>query len=661
MKCILAAVAGASLASILLVLLGAGWDLTDPMLRERLFLASLNGLFAGWLVGILVHFLGKKSLSRALLIGAASGFAFASWFIGGFALAVVGAAIMRPFQVRTKPVVVLGLAMHLLPAAIFLGVRPNWEIVPMLSAPELSNATADQAPAAGSPDVVLIVCDTLRADAILDPEVPTPNLDALRARGAWAPFAAAPGNQTLPSHLVLLAGFDIEKIGMRGNYSRWPAEGLLKKQRNQPLASRFLDAGYRTAAVLTNPLLYQVKEGSGYQTFEEGFETWHGLTYEDSFVAFMDWGRSHTLVGFLSNVTNPRFLSYPLHKLLDSDARRNYRVHYREGERTTDASLHYLEGLQKDERPFFFLAQYFDPHSPYVPPSEYADTLATESMTPEGYGRSVTDAFNMRVHLRDDLRNDVVADGGARGAYLHGLYKEEVAYFDEQVGRLLDNIEQSGRPTVILFTADHAEGFGEHRNVEHGETLFEEEYRIPFIVAGPNIAPQELQQAPELIDAGFTLLELAGLDTEYFDGRNVLTSDDIAPRPRLTVMIDRVALQDGPWVLHTTMRYDDTLTLAKEGQAPPESEVGIYELEAMRLFHMEDDPLQNKNVMQDNPDQVEKMLGIIRERMKKDLYPVIPPRSFSPKEMGALSELGYALSEEEQPVDMSDVTLAEGH
>ena len=651
MKCILAAVAGATLASILLVLLGVGWDLMDPMLRERLFLASLNGLFVGWLVGILVHFLGKKSTSRALLIGAAGGFAFASWFVGGFALAVIGAAIMRPFPLRTKPLVVVGLALHLLPAVILSGMQPNWEVVPLLSAPELSNATADTAPADGSPDIVLIVCDTLRADAILDPEIPTPNLDALRARGAWAPFAEAPANQTLPSHLVLLTGFDIEKIGMRGNYSRWPTGELLKKQRNQPLASRFLEAGYRTAAVLTNPLLYQIKEDSGYQEFEEGFETWHGLTYEDSFVAFMDWTRAHSMLGFFSNATNPRYLSYPLHQLLDSDARRNFRVHYKEGERTTDASLLYLEELQKDERPFFFLAQYFDPHSPYVPPSEYADTLATESMTPEGYGRSVTDAFNMRVSLREDLRSEVVADGGARGAYLHGLYKEEVAFFDEQVGRLIHSIESSGRPTVILFTADHAEGFGEHKNVEHGETLFEEEYRIPFVIAGPGIASQELQQVPELIDAGFTLLEFAGLDTKNFDGRNVVATDTFTTRPRLTVMIDQVAVQDGPWLLHAKMRYDDTRLQPVKGQ-PEEAEPGIYELAALRLFHMVDDPLQLKNILQENPEQVEKLLAVIQERMKMDLYPVMPPRAFSPKEMSALDELGYVLSEEEPEVDL---------
>ncbi|PCJ55852.1 MAG: hypothetical protein COA70_01885 [Planctomycetota bacterium] len=485
MKCILAAVAGATLASILLVLLGVGWDLMDPMLRERSFLASLNGLFVGWLVGVLVHFLGKKSLSRALLIGAAGGFAFASWFVAGFALAVMGAAIKRPFAIKAKPLAMAGLALHLLPAIIYFGMQPNWEVVPLLPAPELSNATADTAPADDSPDVVLIVCDTLRADAIFDPEIPTPNLDALRARGAWAPFAEAPTNQTLPSYLVLLAGFDIEKVGMRGNDPPWPTGELLKKQDNQPLASRFLEAGYRTAAVMTNPLLYQIKQDSGYQEFEEGFETWHGLTYEDSVSAYMDWVRGHTMLGFFSNVTNPRFLSNPLRQLLDLDAHWNYRVHYREAERTTNASLRYLEELQKDERPFFFLAQYFDSHSLYVPSREFANTHAKESMNLEGF---------------------------ARGAYSPGLYKEEVAFFDQQVGRLLDSIEASGRPTLILFTADHAERFGEHRSAEHGETLFEEEYRIPFIVAGPGIEPQEFVQVPELIDArSFSAKEQAAL------------------------------------------------------------------------------------------------------------------------------------------------------
>ncbi|MFK5956706.1 MAG: sulfatase-like hydrolase/transferase [Planctomycetota bacterium] len=642
MKCILAATAGATLASILLVLLGAGWDLMDPMLRERLFLASLNGLFVGWILGLGVHFLGKKSISRALLIGAAAGLGFASWFLGGFALAVVGAAIMRPFALKAKPTVMLGLAAHLLPAVIYFGVQPNWEIVPLLPAPELSNATSDQAPAEGSPDVVLIVCDTLRADAILDPEIPTPNLDALRARGAWAPFAAAPANQTLPSHLVLLTGFDVEKIGMRGNYSRWPTTEILKESRNQPLVSRFLESGYRTAAVVTNPLLYQIKQDSDYQTFEEGFETWHGLAYEDSFAAFMDWSRSHSMLGFVSNITNPRFLSYPLHKLLDSDARRNYRVHYEEGKRTTDASLRYLEGLQKDARPFFFLAQYFDPHSPYIPPAEFRDLLATEAMTPEGYGRSVTDAFDMRVSLSHEFHRGVTTESGERGAYLHGLYKEEVAFFDQQVGRLIDAVEASGRPTIILFTADHAEGFGEHGNVEHGESLYEEEYRIPFVVAGPGIAPRELKQVPELIDAGFTLLDLAGLGTDNFDGRNVLSSDSEQARPRMAVMIDRVAMQQGPWMLHTFMRYLDT-QLDEKGLPLGESEIGEYELTALRMFRLDLDPNQVDNVLAANPDQAEILMNLIRERMKLDLYPSIPQRAFSPKETAALAELGYAL------------------
>ena len=646
MKCILAAVCGATLASLVLVLTGSGWDLADPMLRERLFMASLNSLFCGWLCGVGVFFLGSKQVSRGFLLGVATGIGLGSFFLGGFALAIAAAAILRPWKMPERPLCLLGFGAHLVPLVVFFGMTPNWDVVPLLEGEPLAASMSEAPVPTEAPDTVLIVCDTLRADTILDPNVPTPTMDALRAQGAWAPYGVAPANQTLPSHLVLLTGFDIEKIGMRGNYSRWPSHDLLKEQRQVSLATRFQDAGYRTAAVLTNPLLWQIKEGSGYQDFEEGFESFDGLRYEDSFDTFMDWCRAHTLLGLATKWTNPRFLSYPFNQLLNADARRNYRVHYKEGERTTDRALTYLEGLQKDPRPYFLFVQYFDPHSPYVPPTGYAGTIATDDKLPEGFENTPGDVFRMIVSLRHDLRDGDAEDGGARGAFLHDLYREEVAYFDQELGRLIQAIQATGRPTNIVFTSDHGEGFGEHKNVEHGETLFEEEYRIPFIVVGPDVEPGQLKQVPEMIDAGHTLLAMAGLDTTYFDGRDVLTTDDTPTRPRMIVMIDRVAMEMEEWIVHTTMQYADSKKRA-EGEKPGESEVGNYDLDATRLFDLGADAAQLHDLLATDPDRAAALMELIRQRMAQDLYPVIPPRAFSQKEQEGLSALGYALTEDE--------------
>lgn len=646
MKCILAAVAGATLASLILVVSGAGWAMEDPMLRERLFFASLNGLFCGWLFGFGTHLFGGRLMPRAFLLGLGAGLAFGSFFLGGFALAVMAIAILRPMKLPERPLMMLGLGSHLVPAVIFLGMQPNWDVVPLLPAPPLAEATTTAAVPEGAPDTVMILVDTLRADVILDPEVPTPVMDALRAKGAWAPYAVAPANQTLPSHLVLLTGFDIEKIGMRGNYSRWPSTALMDDQANRTLATRFVEAGYRTAAVLTNPLLWQIKEGSGYHEFEEGFETWHGLIHEDSFVAFMDWARAHSLLGQASSWTNPRFVSYPLNQLLNDDARRNYRVHYAEGERTTDSALNYLSELKQDPRPYFLFVQYFDPHSPYVPPAGFTEMFATDDKLPDGFANTPTGAFNMRVTLRDDLRDNKVKDGGKRGAFLHDLYREEVAYFDTQLGRLIEAIEATGRPTNIVFTSDHGEAFGEHRNVEHGETLFEEEYRVPFIVVGPGVAAQELKQVPEMIDASHTLLAMSGLDTKGFDGRNVLTTDDVPARPRLTVMIDRVAMEMEDWVVHTTMKYADSQIDPATGQPMGDAEVGEYALESIRLFDLAADAAQLHDLLEQDPERAAVLMEQIRERMKRDLYPSIEARAFTQKEIAGLAELGYALDQE---------------
>lgn len=112
---------------------------------------------------------------------------------------------------------------------------------------------------------------------------------------------------------------------------------------------------------------------------------------------------------------------------------------------TTDRALDWLR--QNGGKRFLLWVHYFDPHSPYDPPQPY------------------------------------------NAPYAKDLYSGEIAYMDEQVGRLLDGIAEKGldSKTLVAVIGDHGEGLGEHAESTHGIFLYDSTLRVPFILAGPEV------------------------------------------------------------------------------------------------------------------------------------------------------------------------------
>ena len=628
--------AGALIAGLLLVVLDIGWVGAEPMLRERLFLVGLNAVILGWLVGGLARALHRGAKpggdGRAFWTGLACGIAPWNWFAAGFALASVAAAWRRPLPVPARAARAVGIGAHLLLLVVALWPAHR-EVTPLAGPTRDLPSAASDAPVGAGPDVLLVVVDTLRADAILDPAVATPHLDALRARGMWADAAVAPCNQTLPSHMALLAALDIERTGMRSNLSRWPTRSQLRDELSMvPLAERFAGAGYRTAAVVSNALLSSVDVEAGLQGFDDGFEAWHGMERVPSWLTFRDWYRRYTLFGLL---TPKKHISWPLRHLLAPTPVQQYREHYDEGRRTTDAALPWLAELQQGEAPYFFLLHYMDPHSPYLPPDGFAGTLATGEERPAGFAADATAELAMRVHLLDPILAgaEMPEDSAQVAAFLHDLYREEVASLDAQLGRVLAQVEASGRPTVVLFTSDHGEQFLDHGWTEHSHTLYDEELLVPFVLAGPGVPEGvRLEALPELVDAGPTLLALAGLPTDATGGSDLLAAEIAPPRGVLSVMIDVVSLREARWKLHARMRYLDA-----KNPRPDE-----FELTPLHLYDLLADPGETRDLLAAHPGEAERMQLVLRARLANDLYPELEERQLSDAHRAKLEQLGYA-------------------
>src|SRR5919197_1548478 len=100
-------------------------------------------------------------------------------------------------------------------------------------------------------------------------------------------------------------------------------------------------------------------------------------------------------------------------------------------------------------------------------------------------------------------------------AHLRALYDREIAFTDEQLGRLLAGLRERKleADTAVIITSDHGESFNEHDLWLHGGGLYRNEMRVPLLIRYPDHLPagQVLGGPVGLVDVMPTLLELAHL------------------------------------------------------------------------------------------------------------------------------------------------------
>jgi len=118
-------------------------------------------------------------------------------------------------------------------------------------------------------------------------------------------------------------------------------------------------------------------------------------------------------------------------------------------------------------------------------------------------------------------------------------YDSEVAFTDQEVGRLLAQVEERlGRADLlVVLLADHGESLGEHDYWGHGRQLYEPMLRIPLGLTWPAVIPVRVIDTPVVItDVAPTILELIGVDVPAgFAGqslaRTLRTGEDLSGRP----------------------------------------------------------------------------------------------------------------------------------
>lgn len=443
-------------------------------------------------------------------------------------------------------------------------------------------------PAAGSPNVILLVLDTVAADhlGLYGYTRPTsPTLDELASRGARFDAARATSSWTLPSHAGMFTG-------------RWPHElsaGWLEPldAARPTLAGYLAQQGYATAGFVANTLYCAWDSG-----LDRGFTTYRDfpLTASGALKAAVLVSRPiegvQTAARWLDD-----WLGFPLvtpkarwlGSLLDADRKDAATVNRQ--------FLRWLDHEKPSQRPFFAFLNYYDAHYPYqVPPTGI-----------HRFGVAPRTAREAELTLNwwlIDKKNLAPSEIG----FARDLYDDCVAHLDEQVGGLVDALELRNilRNTWLIVVADHGESFGEHEGVFcHGMSLYQTELHVPIVIVPPTSSQpgQIVSRTVSLRDLPTSIVEMLGLERgSTFPGTSLASL--IKP---VDAKVNR--LQSLPQVLsevvpNNPLDSDRTRLMVKPPPLVSLAEPGWSYIRredswSEELFHLENDPGESHDRSQD--------------------------------------------------------------
>ena len=77
-------------------------------------------------------------------------------------------------------------------------------------------------------------------------------------------------------------------------------------------------------------------------------------------------------------------------------------------------------------------------------------------------------------------------------------YDDCIAFLDDQLGRLLDELRGQGLldNTLVIITSDHGESFGDHGVFGHGTGLYLDQIAVPLVILSPDAPAGRIVTTP---------------------------------------------------------------------------------------------------------------------------------------------------------------------
>jgi arylsulfatase A-like enzyme len=350
---------------------------------------------------------------------------------------------------------------------------------PVAAAPAKAPSTVSS-----RPNLVVVLSDDHRWDALGaagNPAVHTPVMDGMVRDGVYFRQATVSVSQCHPVRASLLTGLPAFRHGVYS--TKLVASGVAETLCKRPtVASLLKEAGYHTVVVGK----WHVPPPPWECGFDE-VRTWlpdGGSTFRDPELVH---GVSHeyeTVPGFTQEIF-------------------------------ADDALAFLRGEAAQDGPFLLWLGFTAPHLPYAPNPERIEALyagrSDEELLPPGFPRDVQ---------ASDWRH----------------YNEAVSHLDEQLGRVLAALRETGlaERTVVVLLGDNGymmgeRGIGGPDSGANGKQVpYESSLRVPFVVTGPGLPKGLVSDLPvSSMDLPPTLLALAGIPVpDPWPGRDLTAALD---------------------------------------------------------------------------------------------------------------------------------------
>jgi arylsulfatase len=322
------------------------------------------------------------------------------------------------------------------------------------------------------PNIILLSVDALRVDHLgyhgYRRET-SPFLDSLSERVARFETAISASSHTREAVPALLSG----QYPIRFAANDYRATGY-------SAADRLSAAGFQTAGFHSNPYISRA------YGFDSGFDV-----FDDD----LRLGRS-------------RFVALA-QRFLDKFVLNRGEYHAR-AEKINERAIEWLDRRDLD-RPFFLWNHYMDVHGPYNPPKGY--TFADERLSNSDAHDLYQKCINESESLSDTERRLLVDN-----------YDGEIRYLDEQLSDLFDELGARGLldSSLVVVTADHGEGLGDHGYFTHPRRLHESLIHVPLLVWIPGGSPRRIPSPVSTLDIVPTMFDWADLDADDLPGTSLL-------------------------------------------------------------------------------------------------------------------------------------------
>lgn len=232
----------------------------------------------------------------------------------------------------------------------------------------------------------------------------------------------------------------------------------------------------------TNPLYHGIRDNGGFYldeshtTLAEILKNRGFLTgaFVAAFVLDSRWGLNQGFDYYYDNFDLTKYKT----PSLDAVQRR--------GDEVIDEAYDWIE--KNHQHKFFAWIHLYDPHTPYEPPEPYKSQYQNRPF---------------------------------------GLYDGEIAYVDQLMTEFRKFMEDRNlwEKTLIIFTSDHGESLGEHKESAHGFFIYDSDIRVPLIIRFPENKFQgnHITKQVRSIDIMPTILHITGVELpESIQGESLL-------------------------------------------------------------------------------------------------------------------------------------------